>query len=72
MKLAIAFSTLIASAAALAAPKTAGGAFTVDNIPGALPPVGIFDPLGLGSKANEATLKRYREAELTHGRYVPL
>lgn len=43
-------------------------AFTVDTIPGALPPVGIFDPLGFGAKANEATLKRYREAELTHGR----
>ena len=40
------------------------GRFTVDNIPGALPPVGIFDPLGLGAKADEPTLKRYREAEL--------
>lgn len=68
MKLAIVLATLIASANALAAPKKA--AFTIDNIPGALPPVGLFDPLGLASKANEATLKRYREAELTHGRYV--
>jgi hypothetical protein len=43
-------------------------AFTVDTIPGALAPVGIFDPLGFAAKADEATLKRYREAELTHGR----
>merc|ERR1712232_1356728 len=42
--------------------------FTLETIPGALAPVGIFDPLGLGAKADEQTLKRYREAELTHGR----
>merc|ERR1712232_1381039 len=42
--------------------------FTLETIPGALAPVGIFDPLGLGAKADEMTLKRYREAELTHGR----
>ena len=44
----------------------------LDTIPGALPPVGLFDPLGLGAKADEATLKRYREAELTHGRVAML
>ena len=43
-------------------------AFSVDTIPGALEPVGLFDPLGFGAKADEPTLKRYREAELTHGR----
>ena len=43
-------------------------AFSLDTIPGALDPVGLFDPLGLGAKADEPTLKRYREAELTHGR----
>jgi hypothetical protein len=47
-------------------------AFTVDTIPGALAPVGLFDPLGFAAKANEATLKRYREAELTHGRVAML
>jgi Chlorophyll A-B binding protein len=46
--------------------------FTVDNIPGALAPVGIFDPLGLAAKADANTLKRYREAELTHGRVAML
>jgi hypothetical protein len=30
--------------------------------------MGVFDPLGFAAKANEGTLKRYREAELTHGR----
>jgi Chlorophyll A-B binding protein len=46
--------------------------FTVENIPGALAPVGIFDPLGLAAKADANTLKRYREAELTHGRVAML
>jgi hypothetical protein len=50
------------------AAKVAEKAFTVDTIPGALAPMGIFDPLGLAAKADESTLKRYREAELTHGR----
>merc|ERR1712125_236255 len=38
------------------------------DIPGALDPVGFFDPLGFAEKADERTLKRYREAEVTHGR----
>jgi hypothetical protein len=46
--------------------------FSVDTIPGALAPVGIFDPLGFAAKADEPTLKRYREAELTHGRVAML
>jgi hypothetical protein len=31
-------------------------------------PFGFFDPIGFAEKADENTLKRYREAELTHGR----
>lgn len=46
--------------------------FSVDTIPGALEPAGLFDPLGFAEKADEATLKRYREAELTHGRVAML
>merc|ERR1712173_357024 len=42
------------------------------EIPGSLPPAGFFDPLGLAEKANEATLLRYREAEVTHGRVAML
>merc|ERR1719220_1385707 len=38
------------------------------SLPGALPPIGFFDPLGFAEKANDATLLRYREAEVTHGR----
>jgi hypothetical protein len=34
--------------------------------------VGFFDPLGFADKADSATLKRYREAELTHGRVAML
>merc|ERR1719464_1827427 len=46
--------------------------FTPDNMPGALPPMGFWDPLGFAEKADEKTLKRYREAEVTHGRVAML
>ena len=39
-----------------------------DDLVGALPPVGFFDPAGFAERADAGTLKRYREAELTHGR----
>lgn len=39
-----------------------------ENLPGAVAPLGFFDPLGLSVKADGNTLKRYREAELHHGR----
>jgi hypothetical protein len=42
------------------------------DLVGALDPVGFFDPLGFADKADSATLKRYREAELTHGRVAML
>lgn len=76
MKLAI-FASLIAGTSALnlgfgskapAAANSPVAAFTIDTIPGALDPVGLFDPLGFADKADEATLRRYREAELAHGR----
>ncbi|KAL3901780.1 MAG: hypothetical protein SGARI_006022, partial [Bacillariaceae sp.] len=44
----------------------------LEAMPGALPPVGAWDPLGFSEKADAATLKRYREAELTHGRVAML
>merc|ERR1712151_205265 len=31
-------------------------------------PAGFFDPLGFAEKADNKTMRRYREAELTHGR----
>jgi hypothetical protein len=54
------------------APAVVTPSFSVDTIAGALAPVGLFDPLGFAAKADEATLKRYREAELTHGRVAML
>ena len=76
MNLAIA-SLLLGSAAALAPvpvarTSSAMNAFTVDTMPGALAPMGFFDPLGFAAKADEKTLKRYREAEVTHGRVAML
>ena len=38
------------------------------GLPGALAPVGNFDPLGFLENADENQCRRYREAELTHGR----
>ena len=76
MKFAAALIALFGSAAAFApvasTKKATALAFSIDTIPGALAPVGLFDPLGFAEKADEATLKRYREAELTHGRVAML
>merc|ERR1712032_671873 len=47
-------------------------AFTADTMPGALAPAGFFDPLGFATNADEQTLKKYREAEITHGRVAML
>lgn len=40
--------------------------------PGQLPPTGYFDPLGLADVVDYKWLKRYREAELKHGRVCML
>jgi Chlorophyll A-B binding protein len=50
----------------------AAAAFTPETLPGAVPPLGFFDPLGFAAKADVMTLKRYREAEITHGRVAML
>lgn len=69
-------SLLLGSAAAFApapvARTSTAVAFSVADLPGALAPVGFFDPLGFAEKADEKTLKRYREAEVTHGRVAML
>lgn len=41
------------------------------DLVGATAPLGFFDPLGL-SKTDDATLYKYREAELKHGRIAML
>ena len=45
---------------------------SIDTLPGAIAPVRFFDPLGFVEKADANTLKRYREAEVTHGRVAML
>jgi hypothetical protein len=44
----------------------------VTALPGILAPVEFFDPLNFAADASESELKRYREAELTHGRVAML
>ena len=76
MKFAAALLALCGSAAAFAPSASSmkssalKGSF-IDELPGALAPIGLFDPLTL-SDTDEATLKRYREAEVTHGRVAML
>lgn len=43
---------------------------TIDanDLPGVLPPTGFFDPIRLSANVSEETLKRWREAEIKHGR----
>eukprot|EP00592_Proboscia_alata_P008661 CAMPEP_0194355994 /NCGR_PEP_ID=MMETSP0174-20130528/3820_1 /TAXON_ID=216777 /ORGANISM="Proboscia alata, Strain PI-D3" /LENGTH=241 /DNA_ID=CAMNT_0039125493 /DNA_START=151 /DNA_END=876 /DNA_ORIENTATION=+ len=38
------------------------------GLPGALSPMGDFDPLGFSKDLSVEEIKRYREAEVTHGR----
>ena len=72
MKYFAAILALAASASAFApAPATKASTAiqaSAEGMPGILDPVGFFDPLGFAEKATDATLKRYREAELAHGR----
>jgi len=42
------------------------------KLPGVIAPTGFFDPLGFSKDISPADLKRYREAELTHGRVAML
>jgi hypothetical protein len=82
MKIAIA-TTLVASASAFApASRTVrttslqsslNGWVPDENafawgLPGSLPPVGEFDPLGFAKNTDLQTMKKWREAETQHGR----
>jgi hypothetical protein len=42
------------------------------GLPGCLPPAGQFDPLGFTNDISLDEMKRYREAEVTHGRVAML
>jgi light-harvesting complex I chlorophyll a/b binding protein 1 len=43
-----------------------------DVLPGQLAPTGFFDPLNLSKDLTEKELKKYREAEVKHGRVAML
>jgi len=77
MKFVIATTTILATSVAAFAPSKVVQSSTslsasLEGLTGALDPVGAFDPLGLAAKATDATLARYREAELAHGRVAML
>jgi len=80
MKFTAALLSLVGSAAAFAPMQTARPSSTSlnlsyddpESLPGVLPPMGLFDPLGFTDKADASTLKKYREAETQHGRVAML
>ena len=41
---------------------------TPEQLPGIVDPLGFWDPLDFAGKADNTNLRRYREAEITHGR----
>ena len=45
---------------------------SAEGLPGALPPTGFFDPLGISNGKTPAEIKKIREAELKHGRVAML
>eukprot|EP01031_Cornospumella_fuschlensis_P011809 gene11809-14435_t len=45
---------------------------TAKNLPGAVAPLGYFDPLGLANDKSPIQVKKIREAELKHGRLAML
>lgn len=65
----------LASVAAFTAPiarPTTSLKMSAEGMTGSLPPVGFFDPLGLSAGKSDADLKKFREAELKHGRVAML
>ena len=42
------------------------------GLPGAIPPLGYFDPMGFCKNRNLVGVKRFREAEIIHGRIAML
>jgi hypothetical protein len=54
--------------AVLAPPAPKDPFDTPQDLAGVVAPFGFFDPLNFAKDADAATMKRYREAEITHGR----
>ncbi len=48
--------------------RTAGRMTMKIDLVGSSAPLGFFDPLGFSKKADAATLAKFRESELKHGR----
>merc|ERR1719230_250613 len=46
--------------------------FDIKDMPGVLPPVGFFDPVGFSEDLSEGRIRFYREVELKHGRVAML
>ena len=71
----IAFS-LIVSAAAFGSIKPIRSSsmlsMSAEKLYGALPPVGFFDPLGISNGKTDGEIKKFREAEIKHGRVAML
>jgi len=55
-----------------AGPSAAADFTDVQSLPGIISPTGFFDPAGLSEGVSPSELKRYREAELMHGRVAML
>jgi hypothetical protein len=77
MKFAAAILALAGPAAAFAPiasikKSTATTAFTAEELPGVLAPVGFFNLLGFAEKADENIMKQYRDADLTDGHVAML
>merc|ERR1712048_209804 len=48
--------------------RTTRGGFSAEDLKGAYPPLGFWDPAGLSTDISPGRLAYYREAELKHGR----
>jgi len=56
------------SAARRTVPRSSIDMYDASKMVGVSAPLGFWDPLGFAAKADEATMMKYREAELKHGR----
>ena len=69
----LSFSTgFAANGLALSAASRSGAAAMKVDMPGVTAPLGYFDPLGFSKDASPETMKKFREAELKHGRVAML
>jgi len=59
-------------AALRSAAAPAAVSMKIEGMAGDCPPLGFFDPLGFSKDASPETMKKYREAELKHGRVAML